>query len=76
MSGGNKGAGLWAVTGGETTVQLGASPGKGGRAQEMGIAYAARMHDAGTGTGWAGLIGGTGRPRRADGRGGCHPWQR
>ena len=59
MSGGSKGAGLWAVTGGETTVQLGASPGKGGRAQEMGIAYAARMHDAGTGTGWAGLIGGT-----------------
>ena len=59
MSGGSKGAGLWAVTGGETTVQLGASPGKGGRAQEMGIAYAAAMHDAGTGTGWAGLIGGT-----------------
>ena len=53
MSGGSKGAGLWAVTGGETTVQLGASPGKGGRAQEMGIAYAAAMHDAGTGTGWA-----------------------
>ena len=59
MASGSKGAGLWAVTGGETTVQLGASPGKGGRAQEMGIAYAAAMHDAGASTGWAALIGGT-----------------
>ena len=59
VASGSIGAGLWAVTGGETTVQLGASSGKGGRAQEMGIAYAAAMHDAGTRTGWAALIGGT-----------------
>ena len=59
MAGGSKGSGVWAVTGGETTVQLGASPGKGGRAQEMGIAFAATMHDADLPAGWAGLIGGT-----------------
>ncbi len=59
MADGRRGTGLWAVTGGETTVQLGASPGKGGRAQEMGIAYAVKMHDAVALTGWAALIGGT-----------------
>ena len=52
--------GVWAVTGGETTVQLGASPGKGGRAQEMGVAFAAAMMPAGEVAGdWMALIGGT-----------------
>jgi len=64
MAGQAGSGGIWAVTGGETTVQLGASPGTGGRAQEMGVAFALAMDEAleeasdGTG-GWAGLIGGT-----------------
>ena len=61
ISGARGTAGVWAVTGGETTVQLGASPGKGGRAQEMGIAFAARMQaQGGMAAGqWTALIGGT-----------------
>ena len=50
---------VWAVTGGETTVRLGASPGAGGRAQEMGVAFAAAMHDLAPGRDWVALIGGT-----------------
>ena len=55
---------LWAVTGGETTVQLGDAPGKGGRAQEMGVAFALAMHGERKetlhlGRGWTALIGGT-----------------
>lgn len=52
-------SGVWAVTGGETTVQLGVSPGKGGRAQEMGIAFAEAMHGSQTAGAWTALIGGT-----------------
>ena len=61
VSGASGSSGVWAVTGGETTVQLGASPGKGGRAQEMGIAFAATMKASdGLATGqWTALIGGT-----------------
>ena len=55
---------LWAVTGGETTVQLGDTPGKGGRAQEMGVAFALAMHGdmkqtPDVGRGWTALIAGT-----------------
>lgn len=50
---------VWAVTGGETTVRLGASPGAGGRAQEMGVAFAGAMHDLAPGRDWVALIGGT-----------------
>ena len=50
---------LWAVTGGETTVQLGANPGKGGRAQDMGVAFALAMAMAEDIAGWVALIGGT-----------------
>ena len=55
---------LWAVTGGETTVQLGDAPGKGGRAQEMGVAFALAMAQANPEAaeglrGWTALIGGT-----------------
>ena len=59
MSGACGEAGVWAVTGGETTVQLGTSPGKGGRAQEMGIAFAEAMHGSQTAGPWTALIGGT-----------------
>lgn len=54
-------AGVWAVTGGETTVQLGDSPGLGGRAQEMGIAFTAAMNEqqGEAVAGWTVLIGGT-----------------
>ncbi len=54
-------AGVWAVTGGETTVQLGDSPGLGGRAQEMGIAFTAAMQaqHGKAAVGWTALIGGT-----------------
>jgi len=52
---------LWAVTGGETTVQLGDRPGKGGRAQEMGVAFALAMEQGANRLveGWTALIGGT-----------------
>ena len=58
-SGPGAGAGVWAVTGGEATVQLGPSPGMGGRAQEMGIAFAAAMRDLQAAGDWMALIGGT-----------------
>lgn len=50
---------VWGVTGGETTVRLGNAPGAGGRAQEMGVAFAAEMYRLAPGRGWAALIGGT-----------------
>ena len=50
---------VWAVAGGETTVRLGDSPGMGGRAQEMGVAFAAAMRDLAPDRRWAALIGGT-----------------
>ena len=50
---------VWAVAGGETTVRLGDSPGAGGRAQEMGVAFAAEMHELAPGRDWVALIGGT-----------------
>ena len=50
---------VWAVTGGETTVRLGDMPGTGGRAQEMGVAFAAELHRLAPGRDWAALIGGT-----------------
>ena len=50
---------VWAVTGGETTVRLGDNPGAGGRAQEMGVAFAAEMRRLAPGRDWAALIGGT-----------------
>ena len=53
--------GVAAVTGGETTVQLGKAPtGKGGRAQEMVVAFARAMHamDAPPAH-WLALVGGT-----------------
>tara|TARA_X000000950_G_scaffold64704_1_gene79359 strand:+ start:4536 stop:5840 length:1305 start_codon:yes stop_codon:yes gene_type:complete len=54
-----RGAG-WGVTGGETTVRLGDNPGQGGRAQEMGVAFALAMGESADVTaGWTALIGGT-----------------
>lgn len=51
---------LWAVTGGETTVQLGDNPGRGGRAQEMGVAFALAIAEMPDVRGeWTALIGGT-----------------
>ncbi|MGC6452670.1 MAG: glycerate kinase type-2 family protein [Candidatus Puniceispirillaceae bacterium] len=51
---------LWAVTGGETTVRLGDNPGAGGRAQEMGVAFALALAEEGDGEAeWTALIGGT-----------------
>ena len=53
--------GVAAVTGGESTVQLGKAPtGKGGRAQEMVVAFARAMHamDAPPAH-WLALVGGT-----------------
>ena len=42
----NKAVTKYAVTGGETTVQLGDGPvGLGGRSQELALAFAAEMHD-------------------------------
>jgi len=61
----SEGRAFWGVTGGETTVQLGDTPGRGGRAQEMGVAFAlemARFEMARLLPGrrdWAALIGGT-----------------
>lgn len=53
--------GVLAVTGGETTVQLGSAPtGKGGRAQEMVVAFAKAMHEmADAPQHWLALVGGT-----------------
>ena len=51
--------GVWGVTGGETTVRLDANSGVGGRAQEMGVAFASAMHDIAPNRRWAALIGGT-----------------
>jgi len=53
------GAGVWGVTGGETTVQLGDGGGVGGRAQEMGVAFASTMHQLAPRRQWAALIAGT-----------------
>ena len=52
---------VWGVTGGETTVQLGnaAGGGTGGRAQEMGVAFASAMHERAPDRPWAALIAGT-----------------
>jgi hydroxypyruvate reductase len=50
---------VWGVTGGETTVQLGTGCGKGGRAQEMGVAFASAMHELAPNRRWAALIAGT-----------------
>ena len=50
---------VWGVTGGETTVQLGTGGGKGGRAQEMGVAFASAMHELAPNRRWAALIAGT-----------------
>ena len=51
--------GVWGVTGGETTVRLDGASGTGGRAQEMGVAFAAAMHELAPDRRWAALIGGT-----------------
>ena len=51
--------GVWGVTGGETTVRLDGSGGVGGRAQEMGVAFASAMHELAPKRRWAALIGGT-----------------
>ena len=51
--------GVWGVTGGETTVQLGAGTGLGGRAQEMGVAFASAMRELAPSRHWAALIAGT-----------------
>ena len=50
-----------AITGGETTVQLGKAPtGKGGRAQEMVVAFASAMHAMEAAPAhWLALVGGT-----------------
>ena len=53
------GTGVWGVTGGETTVQLGDGGGVGGRAQEMGVAFATAMHEMAPHRRWSALIGGT-----------------
>ncbi|MEX0502838.1 glycerate kinase [Alphaproteobacteria bacterium LSUCC0719] len=53
------GSGVWGVTGGETTVQLGDGGGMGGRAQEMGVAFASAMHQLAPRRQWAALIAGT-----------------
>jgi len=53
------GAGVWGVTGGETTVLLGEGGGTGGRAQEMGVAFASAMHQLAPQRQWAALIAGT-----------------
>jgi len=53
------GTGVWGVTGGETTVQLGDGGGVGGRAQEMGVAFASAMHQLAPRRQWAALIAGT-----------------
>ena len=52
-------AGVWGVTGGETTVQLGDGDGTGGRAQEMAVAFANAMHELAPHRRWAALIAGT-----------------
>ena len=51
--------GVWGVSGGETTVRLGDASGLGGRAQEMGVAFASAMHALVPHRPWAALIGGT-----------------
>jgi len=56
---GNGKNGVWGVTGGETTVQLGAGAGLGGRAQEMGVAFANAMDELAPHRRWAALIAGT-----------------
>ena len=52
---------LFGVTGGETTVKLDKMSGKGGRAQEMVLAFADEMHRLGTEAPprWLVLVGGT-----------------
>ena len=51
----------WGVTGGETVVTLDADSGKGGRAQEMVLAFASEMHRLGSAAPhhWLALVGGT-----------------
>ena len=51
----------WGVTGGETVVTLDADSGKGGRAQEMVLAFASEMHRLGAAAPrhWLALVGGT-----------------
>ena len=51
----------WGVTGGETVVTLDAESGKGGRAQEMVLAFASEMHRLGSAAPrhWLALVGGT-----------------
>ena len=56
---GSGATGVWGVTGGETTVQLGAGTGLGGRAQEMGVAFASAMYELAPSCRWAALIAGT-----------------
>ena len=56
---GNSKDGVWGVAGGETTVQLGAGAGLGGRAQEMGVAFASAMYERAPDRRWAALIAGT-----------------
>jgi glycerate 2-kinase len=52
-------AGVWGISGGETTVRLDGSSGVGGRAQEMGVAFASAMRELAPRRRWAALIGGT-----------------
>ena len=52
---------VWSVTGGETVVTLDDTAGKGGRAQEMVLAFACEMHRlaADAPARWLALVGGT-----------------